>query len=64
MKILSFQSSKIYKNNSSGINGLHFCPRDKIWYAQIQVDKKRKRKCFKEQSDAVKWLEEQKSIIH
>jgi len=34
------RNSKIYKNNKSGIIGVHWCNRDEKWIAQIMVDYK------------------------
>ena len=63
MKLMNFLSDTKYKNNKTGINGLHFDSRDNIWCCQIQINKKRYRKSFKQKEDALNYLEEIKNSI-
>ena len=53
--IENMRNSSLYKNNTSGVTGVHWCNKDKRWVASIAVDKKLKRiGGFINKEDAIK----------
>jgi hypothetical protein len=48
------QNKGLFKNNTSGHNGVHYAKRDKIWIASVFMDGKRNHVgCFKSKEEAV-----------
>ena len=58
---------KTFKNNTSGVKGVSYCKYKSKWVAEIIIDKKRKRKTFKEKNEAIEqrkeWEKEIKGVV-
>ena len=51
-------------NNTSGIKGLSWHKRDKVWRARVAAGGKRYEKAFKDKDDAVKFVRELRERLH
>lgn len=57
---LNSLNSKVYKNNKSGVKGVHYRKWGEhvYWQACIQINKHEHRKSFKNKDDAIAWRKE------
>ena len=55
---------KLNSNSSSGVKGLRWHKRDRLWVARVQTRGDRIERRFEDREDAVQWLIETRILLH